>query len=260
MREWFNPEWQSSLSAQGLNQFDAIWALELDWFEEPNQRRGGWSGVARLPLGNGDVFVKRQENHSRKSLMHPFRGIATYECEFDNIRRYQHKSIPTLEPVYFATRIKGGRSQAILITAALDAYVSLDQLLPNIFNALSSLHQRQLLTLIAGVLASMHKSHIVHRSFYPKHIFVGKDFTCGAVDPVRIIDLESSRKVLFTRHASIRDLDSLNRHVEQLGIFPRARFLFAYLEAMNANTRKRRHQLWMQLCERMKAKPAKNTT
>lgn len=260
MWQWLNPEWKPSLSAQGLNQFDAIWDIELDWFEEPNKRRGGWSGVACLPLDKGNIFIKRQENHCRKSLMHPFRGVATYQKEFENIHLYQRKSIPTLEPVYFSSRIKGGRSQAILITAALDEFISMDQLLPKVFNALSSLHQRQLIRLVATVLASMHKSHIVHRSFYPKHIFISRDFTCGADDPVRIIDLESSRRVLFTRHATVRDLDSLNRYVQQLGIFPRARFLFAYLESMNNNTPKKRRQLWNLLLARMKAKPMKKAS
>ena len=58
--------------------FDTIWQLDTDWFEPPNHRRGGWSGVVKYVLetthGAIDVFIKRQENHVSKTLLHPFKG------------------------------------------------------------------------------------------------------------------------------------------------------------------------------------------
>ncbi len=53
---YIKAEWQNTLKAQNLDSFDSIWDYEKnaniqpDWVEEPNQRRGGWSGVCRIVL------------------------------------------------------------------------------------------------------------------------------------------------------------------------------------------------------------------
>ena len=89
MKECWNDQWQEIFSANKLDSFDAIWNLDTEWFEEPNQRRGGWSGVIKVdldtPEGKSCVFIKRQENHISKTLLHPIRGILTFEREFENI-------------------------------------------------------------------------------------------------------------------------------------------------------------------------------
>jgi hypothetical protein len=50
MKDHFPEKWQEILSHNDLDSFEKLWALQLEWFEEPNQRRGGWSGVSRCDL------------------------------------------------------------------------------------------------------------------------------------------------------------------------------------------------------------------
>ena len=89
MTHYLSPDWQAILAFNQLDNFDAFWQLEADWFEEPNHRRGGWSGVSRILLalpegGEAAVFLKRQENHLRKTIAHPLKGIPTFRAEIDN--------------------------------------------------------------------------------------------------------------------------------------------------------------------------------
>jgi hypothetical protein len=44
------PQHQATLKLNHLDDFDSIWNMKVDWFEDPNERRGGWSGVGKLGL------------------------------------------------------------------------------------------------------------------------------------------------------------------------------------------------------------------
>ncbi|MBY0544184.1 MAG: hypothetical protein K2Q14_01380 [Gammaproteobacteria bacterium] len=73
MKDYMNENWQAILKANNLDNFEKLWNLKADWFEEPNKRRGGWSGVSRVELvhpegGKAVIFLKRQENHIYKPL------------------------------------------------------------------------------------------------------------------------------------------------------------------------------------------------
>lgn len=67
--EYINENWRQTLQRNHAANFDALWQLQQDsWFEAPNQRRGGWSGVCKTTLTMPDgsesgIFIKRQENH-----------------------------------------------------------------------------------------------------------------------------------------------------------------------------------------------------
>ncbi len=50
MRDYVANDWESLAAANGLDSFESVWSLDIGWFEEPNVRRGGWSGVSRLEL------------------------------------------------------------------------------------------------------------------------------------------------------------------------------------------------------------------
>lgn len=132
MTDFANDTWRAVLARNGLDGFDALWNLEVPWFEPPNRRRGGWSGVARCELEDAagqrrGVFLKRQENHKTFSWRHPFKGIPTFLREFRLIRRYRAGGVPTLDPVYFA---------------------------------------------VADLTRRMHACRIQHNCYYPKHVFV----------------------------------------------------------------------------------------
>lgn len=131
MKDYLNEHWRAVLIHNGLADFDALWKLEAQWFEEPNHRRGGWSGVSRCELVRPDgstcaVFLKRQENHKARLWNHPVRGAPTFLREFQHIMRYRANGIASLEPVYFAMRKVGKDHRAILITEELTGFVSVE--------------------------------------------------------------------------------------------------------------------------------------
>ena len=80
---WYNDDWQQILFDNNLDDFDDIWKLKTKWFEPPNIRRGGWSGVVKIdldtPQGKIGIFIKRQQNHITKTFIHPIRGMLTFE-------------------------------------------------------------------------------------------------------------------------------------------------------------------------------------
>lgn len=265
MKDYYEQDWKAIFQHNKLDEFDSLWQLDIAWYEQPNSRRGGWSGVCYMDLmlpdgGSIGVFIKRQENHARKSLFHPINGVATYEQEFRNIQLYRAHHIPTLTPLYFAKRSHGRSLRAILITRALKDYIALDDLCDywNQHGWPGRCQRQRILSAIAGVVATMHKHRYQHNSLYPKHIFVRRDISLNSVennvsteqafDMVRIIDLESNRRRLLMRKARLRDLDSLNRYSPQWSRTDRLRFLLAYTE--QAHTESYSRWLWHQLAQR----------
>jgi len=230
-----------------LDSFQQLWKLKTDWFEEPNIRRGGWSGVVKYSLNSTDdelvVFIKRQENHITRTLFHPIKGIATFQKEFHNIKRLNDKHIPTLELIYFGQR----EQQAILITKSLEGYVSLDS------ESISQMsrHQKQsLLTKIADTTRLMHHYHFQHNCFYPKHIFVKK---INDQWDVRFIDLEKLKRTIFHRQAVIRDLFTLYRHADQNWTTKdRLYFFKAYVNETKLSHQSK--QLWQAIANKFQAK------
>ncbi len=78
------------LSGRGFASFSDFWDLPHDFVDDVNYRRGGWSGVTKLCLADGDsqrnYYVKRQVNQFRYSLDKPL-GALTFEYEVAAIRR-----------------------------------------------------------------------------------------------------------------------------------------------------------------------------
>ena len=234
MRDVCNDTWRSTLAANGLADFDALWNLPPDWFEPPNDRRGGWSGVSRhrLRLADGGevgVFVKRQQDHCYRSLRHPLRGRPTFERELRNIQAYRACGVPTLEPVYFGWRWQRGHQQAILITRELEGFCSLLEV------------QRQwaeqgpppraqrlaLLEALATLAGRMHGCGLQHNCFYPKHLFLRPRANGWEL---RVIDLEKTKYRRFRDAARVRDLSTLGRYARGWSRSDRLRFFLRYLQ------------------------------
>jgi hypothetical protein len=235
MEDFINERWRSILAFNGLDDFDALWRFQAEWFETPNRRRGGWSGVTRceLPLPEGGVaaiFLKRQENHGTRSLRHPLDGVPTFLREFKGIMNYRRYAIPSLEPVYFAMRGRGKNQRAILVTEELTGFVSLADLerrwthegMPPRALRLRVLHA------IAALLRRIHEHNLCHRCFFPKHIFIRADPETGVV--ARAIDLENSRRLPLRVLCAQRDLYCLSHYVSPVwSRTDRLRLLMAYL-------------------------------
>ena len=226
-------DWRRIFEFNGLRSFDDFWKLEAKWFEEPNQRRGGWSGVARCELkrpegGTVRVFLKRQENHMTRTLAHPLRGELTFLREFRCIERYHQCGIPSLTPLYFAWRRVDGDHRAVLMTAALEGFGSLEDLARDWSAAPPRPEvRRTVIRAVARLLAQIHSHQLRHNCFYPKHVFVrlGPDGTVEA----RVIDLEKTKMVRFGWDRDYRDLRTLNRHSYGWSMADRVRFFCEYL-------------------------------
>jgi len=217
MKDFVNERWRAILAHNGLAGFDALWKLEAEWFEAPNQRRGGWSGVARCELklpdgGTTAIFLKRQENHGTRSLWHPFSGVPTFLREFKRIMAYRRHSIPTLEPVYFGMRGRGSDQRAILATEELAGFVSLEDRVQGWMRdgAPPRAERLPILKAVAELLKTMHAHGIRHGCFFPKHVFIRIN-PDGSVE-ARVIDLEKSRRRPLQVMCALRDLYSLSHY------------------------------------------------
>ncbi len=255
LKEYSPDKWREILRHNNLDSFDHLWSLDADWFEPPNERRGGWSGVSRCELeapegGKVGVFLKRQENHITRTISHPF-GMPTFAREMQNILIFKEASVPALEPVYFAVRKPGGDLRAILCTEALDGYEPLENMVERwSTDGWPSKEKRlRLMEAVANVMSRMHEHKIQHNCFYPKHIFVRIDENDIRV---RIIDLEKAKVRILSRFATFRDLYTLNRHSQSWSRTDRVRFFLLYLNRQRLDQDAK--ALWRRIAKRMKAK------
>ncbi len=207
-----NKETEQLFANNKLATFSELWELESEWFEEPNQRRNGWSGVIKYSLTDdkGDaipVFIKRQENHNHKTLLHPVKGVPTFRREYFNILRLQQKSVPTIEPLYYGERLIKGNAQSILITRSLEGYISFEELFE--LQKLPPADTLQKIMQTAGqTVRLMHNANYRHGALFPKHFFTR--YSDNEVD-VRLIDLEKLKWLPFKNRLSFNDLSRVIR-------------------------------------------------
>lgn len=198
------------VAEQGSDLFDVFWRNNSPWFETPNIRRGGWSGVVKSRIDSfgkpEKVFIKRQQNHMTRTIMHPIKGIPTFLREYHNIQSLQAKNIPTLEVLYFDTK----DSKAVLITKALEGYISLDKIE---ISTLEPKNKKSLVSSIAKVIRHLHQCHYQHNCLYPKHIMI-RQYANGW--DVKLIDLEKLKYCLSKKRATIHDLATFLRHMDKL--------------------------------------------
>lgn len=199
-------------NAQDQNlQFERWWGAKGDWVEEPNQRRGGESGVQLVCESQSlPVYIKRQTGHLYRTLLHPF-GRPTILRERAVYQALSSVGINTPKLIYSAARKHDGEWQALLVTEALEGYVDLEtwysQWHSKDFNAL-------LIKELAIMLARLHCSGWQHGCCYPKHIFARATVDSFGTPQVEValLDLEKSRKRWAARKAAEKDLAQLIKH------------------------------------------------
>lgn len=224
MKDFIAERDRAVLERNGLANFDALWAVQLQAVDEPNVERGGWSSVYRLEADGVAFYLKRQSNHLTRSLQHPF-GEPTFAREFRNIQRYQRLGIPSLQASFFGQRRIAGEQRAILLTRALDGWEDLSDWLarwPQLDDG-----QRGSIMNASGELARrLHQAGQMHGCFYPKHIFLrqqeGRWQAC-------LIDLEKTRPLLLGQRDRVKDLEPLFRRARCLGSEDMRGLLAAYL-------------------------------
>ncbi|MBA1191908.1 InaA protein [Pseudomonas entomophila] len=196
-------------------QFEFYWQQQGEWVEEPNQRRGGESGVQRLRDEQGQtLYAKRQIGHVYRTLLHPF-GRPTVLRERDALRSCQSLGVRVPDIVFCGVERDPQRQwRALLVSKALDGFVDLDT-----WHAQDArLHHGQavhdaMLQALAVNLARLHQGHRQHGCLYGKHVFVrvtGEG--AQATVEVALLDLEKSRTRLSRQRAAGNDLRQLKRH------------------------------------------------
>lgn len=230
--EYISERWRDTLQHNHADSFEALWQLQQDdWFEAPNQRRGGWSGVCKATLslaesGEANVFIKRQENHFYRSWRRFFQQRPTFEREYRNILAFNKYGIPTVELLYYGHRVVHGKLRAILVTRELEGYRPLSDDGALIFSGMNLTGRMRLFENLAAAMRKMHGKRFQHGCLYPKHLFV-KQQPDGSFQSC-FIDLEKARRGLSTKSAAVKDLGILHRHTENCSKTDRLRFFLAY--------------------------------
>ncbi|TWI54201.1 tRNA A-37 threonylcarbamoyl transferase component Bud32 [Pseudomonas duriflava] len=226
MSEFLAAEDAALLQRHGLAGFEALWSLQLDAVDEPNTRRGGWSTVYRLQLGEQAYFLKRQCNYLTHDLFHP-QGEPTFAREFRNIQRYRALGIPALSAAFFSERKHGSEWQAILLTRALDDWQDLDSWLVS-WPELPEVTRQNILYSVGELARTLHAAGLMHGCFYPKHVFLQER---GEGFAARLIDLEKTRRLFFGSKDRVKDLEPLLRRVPEWSEAEVRLFLACYLQA-----------------------------
>ena len=195
--------------------FEFYWNRQGEWVEEPNQRRGGESGVQRIHDADGRLlYVKRQVGHTYRSWRYPL-GRPTVLREQDALLALSRLAVGVPELVYCGAQQAADKQwRALLVTVGLEGFVEID----NWYAAGErerhgeAVHDR-VLEAIGQTLARMHLGRWRHGCLYAKHVFVRVAGQGENVDVnVALLDLEKSRQRLTTHKAASHDLKQLRRH------------------------------------------------
>jgi hypothetical protein len=244
---FFSAESKSQLGDNQLADFASLWSLDQNWFEEPNTRGQGFSGVMISTLEcKGDrsrrVFVKKQEDHTTRSLAHPIKGIPTFEREYTNIVSLSALGVPTIELLYFGTAEHHGKQRAILVSYALDEFTPLDEWFQQSRPGVSETVAQAVIRAVVAAIRSIHEAGYRHGCLYSKHIFIRlpEDVVSGHdVVQVRMLDFEKAHKSPFRRRAILKDLSQFIRHGEHLTGADLDYFVSQYLDGSDGRVSKR---------------------
>lgn len=192
---------------------DSWWQLQGEWVEEPNDRRGGSSGVQRISLNGRLLYAKRQTGHVYRSLLHPF-GRPTVLRERDALLGARKAGVRVPEIVFCAAEQGPQGWRALLVTEALEGFAPIeDWYASNSREQAGEALYQQLLQQVASSLAHLHKARWQHGCIYIKHVFVrvnGEGDSARA--EVALLDLEKCRRRLTSNQAARHDMLQLRRH------------------------------------------------
>lgn len=184
---------------------DYLLELDLPFFQDPNQRRGGWSGVSLVECGKHKYFVKRQCNHTYREPRRLYRRTPTLRREHRNMLRVRRLGLVTPDIILYGER---GRN-AVLVTGALEGYVDLVTWLADSRD--SQARHRFFQALIAQ-LQTLHGAGFHHGCLYGSHIMV----KAGTIPAIAFLDLENLRWTPRRAHNASKDIGQLFRHTEGL--------------------------------------------
>jgi len=251
-QQWIAPEWEDALKQADLLDIESVSKREFDWFEAPNRRRGGWSGVTRLvlnpeaaPEDQQAVFLKIQQNHFYRAPNTFFTKQLTFEREFEVLQQLDSVTDSIPELVLFAKWRSGSDVGAILVTKALDGWYPL----PDWIHGKKGLtppdevtFQRALEAIAKGA-REIHQAGWVHLCFSAKHLFI-RPKDDGSFESC-VIDMEKCRKHLSAAHRTRKDCAHFMRHTPGLTEAHKLNFTKAYFQTdtFSANQKRIIHKM-----------------
>jgi len=224
MKDYLAPEEQALLQRHGLDTFQTLWELRLTAVDEPNDENGGWSSVFKFELEGTGFFLKRQCNYFTRTLHRP-QGEPTVAREFRNVMRYRRLGIPSLHAVFYGERKGAGEHRAVLLTRALDGWMSLLELLGD-WPQRRPEERAAIIAACAELVGRLHAAGLKHGCLYPKHLFLqSRDERWQGC----LIDLEKTRRLWWGWRDQVRDLESFLRSVRIWDDREQQMFLRQYL-------------------------------
>lgn len=193
--------------------FNTWWARTGEWIEEPNQRRGGESGVQVLPPDTPEkpkLYSKRQIGHHFFSLRHPL-GRPTVLREKNAMQALKNLGVQVPKLVFYGAKKIGKDWHALLVTEELTGFVDLDQWYqqqrtqPVDSNTVESVLQH-----VAYSLYKMHRAGWQHSCCYAKHIFI--KINPQHAPEVALLDLEKAHRRWPAYKAAAHDIKQFGRH------------------------------------------------
>ena len=195
--------------------FNNWWARTGEWVEEPNQRRGGESGVQLLIPESPEqprLYSKRQINHMFSSLRYPF-GHPTAVREKNAIQALERLGAKVPKLVFYGAIKKDRDWYALLITEELKDFISLEEWYSQ--QRTQPIDPSVIASVLQEVANNFYKMHLggwQHGCCYAKHVFI-------KVNPqhapeVAFIDLEKARRRWPKQRAALHDIKQLGRHRE----------------------------------------------
>ena len=227
-------EFKALLQQHQLANFEQLWKYQGDWFEPPNRERGGWSGVNYIELTDSagmqhGFYLKRQQAHIRRTLIHPFAGEPTFVREFNILKHLARHNVATPKIVFFESQ----QNKAILLTQALTGFISAGEWLEKNFVNCSVSKQRLLARALATGVKGLHQADVVHRSLYLKHLFVKETNT---EFEIALIDFEKSRITCLIAWLRFSDLITLHYRTPNLKVSNKLAFFKQYFGVLHLNS------------------------
>ncbi|CAA6689900.1 MULTISPECIES: lipopolysaccharide kinase InaA family protein [unclassified Lentimonas] len=241
------PEWEQQLSVAGLLDVESLTTREFDWFERPNKRLGGWSGVSRLYL-NPDapkdeqvaLFLKIQNNHCYRTIGNSFKKRLTFEREMDAFEALKDLGVLPELLLFAKWRTADGDVGSLIITKELRGFVELEDLLKTIRSTQSQSDTsiRKALRAVADATRAMHATGWAHFAYKPKHVFISTE--SEPEHQIRLIDFERARRPLSAKTFVTEDLSRFLRHSRFLSREQKLQFLLDYFQVESFDPKQQR--------------------
>lgn len=206
MQDFIAGEERLWLGHHGLDRFEALWALERPAIEAPDSGHGRWSGISWLQLEERLYCLKRQRNHTVRSLRHPL-GEPALARELRHIQRCQALRIPVLPAAFCAGRQIGGASCAILLLRGEPGWRPLGDWLAE-WDSLEGGERRAILRACGELLQRLHGARLVHGRLSAARILLGRD---GQGFAARLEGLDALRPLWLPVRDRLADLAALLR-------------------------------------------------